>query len=89
MINKKELIGLIVLGVVLVVLGGALVSYFGNIEQQRQKEVDVVREIQPEFNQEAQDILSGTHPEETIGDTPTSIGASGDLGNQQPFRSEE
>lgn len=85
--KRKDLIALGLLGVILIVIGSVLVSQF-DLGGPRQAEVEVVRPIEPQFNEEARAILLGTSEEEQIESVPAPVDTEG-LGNDSPFRAED
>lgn len=83
--KRKDLIGLIVLGVVLVIVGSLLVGRFGNVEQRHSREIEIVQPISTEFNDQARQIILGRDKSEPIEPVPIGVDLESGFGNKSPF----
>jgi hypothetical protein len=58
-VKSKELMALVLFGIVLAVVGTLLIGKLSNEQQRHTAEIEVVTEINPEYNEEARNILLG------------------------------
>ena len=83
--KSKDIIALAVLGVVLIVVGSLLINYFGNSKTKRTAEIEVVRPIDPSFNQKAREILQGKDPKYPVATFSAPPDTQQGFGNTSPF----
>ena len=86
--KTKDIVALVLLGVVLVAVGSILISNLSGAQEQRQAEVEIVQPIDPTFNDQARNILQGKDkntPAETFS-APVNLRQG--LGNSRPFNTQ-
>lgn len=82
--KSKDIIGLGLLGVLLAVVGTLLLGSIGS-NQKRTAEIEVVRDISPEFNTEARSILLGEKPDLQVDTFSAPLDLRDGFGNKDPF----
>jgi type II secretory pathway pseudopilin PulG len=84
--KTKDILALVILGVVLAVIGSVLVSKFSS-SKNRSAQVEVVQPINPAFNDEAREILRGGNEQFPVSSYAPPANTQ-NLGNGSPFRPE-
>ncbi len=87
--KTKDILALVVLGIVLVALGSFLVSRFGRGGKARTASIEVVQPIDPNFDDAARQILLGRNNRfQAASFSSPSFDFSQGFGNTNPFRPE-
>ena len=86
--KTKDIVALVLLGVVLVVVGSLLAGRVGGGQKERSAEVEVVQPIDPAFQDEARDILLGNNKKIPAEVFSVPVNIKQGIGNQSPFNTQ-
>ena len=82
----KDIVGLAILALVLIVVGSFIVSNFGRGQEPRKASVEVVLPINPIFNDQSRQILLGQDGSRPAIDFSPPPDLSSGFGNTNPFQ---
>ncbi len=84
--KTKDIISLVILGIILVVLGTFLSGHLSKGSHQRTAQVEVVQPIDPTFSSSARDVLLGKDDQTKATDYSAPLNLKNGFGNTNPFR---